>query len=164
MHGRYGHLDLSQNGKRGIAHQISKIQNPKSKILYELPISNLSLANRILPWGGGGYFRLTPLQLFTAGVNAILDKSNGYVFYIHPWEIDPDQPRVNDASASYKLRHYSNLKSTQKKLSKFIRKFQHHRFINCSRYINEKLISYDIPKKMLPETEDSIRSARKMLH
>jgi len=90
MHGRYGHLDLSQNGTRGIALQISSTQHQeplpreihdsdseayftgaKSKILYELPISNLKFAHRVFPWGGGGYFRLIPLPLFKIGVDNV---------------------------------------------------------------------------------------------
>ena len=58
MHGRYGQVDFSQNDRKGIAIQIPKIQNPKSKIFYELPISNLKLKikNLELPWGGVDIF------------------------------------------------------------------------------------------------------------
>jgi len=104
-----------------------------------LPISNLEFkinnSKFVFPWGGGGYFRLIPLPVFTAGVNSILDKYNGYVFYIHPWEIDPDQPKVNEASSFNKFRHYTNLGKTQLKLSKFIGKFQQHKFVTCSQYL-----------------------------
>ena len=156
MNSRYGHLDLSQNGTRGIAHQISSTQHQEplpreihdrdseayftgaeSKIFYELPISNIKLGNSILPWGGGGYFRLIPLPLFKIGVEFILRQENAYLFYLHPWEIDPDQPRGNDASAFYKFRHYANLSKTHSKLSKLIEDFAHCNFITCSQYLDE---------------------------
>ena len=153
MHGRYGHLDLSQNGRRGIALQIpksstpqSQIANRQSQILYELPISNLefsllsshfSIQDFILPWGGGAYFRLTPFPLFKLGVQSILKKQNAYLFYCHPWEIDPEQPRVHDASRSYKFRHYVNLNKTHSKLIKLIDNFVSCNFITCTQYLDE---------------------------
>jgi len=155
MHGRYGHLDLSQNGTTGIAFQIprtqnskSKIppgrrplraggQNQKSKIFYELPISNLKFAHQVFPWGGGGYFRLIPFTLFKIGIKFILGQENAYLFYFHPWEIDPDQPKVNDAPVFYKFRHYINLSKTHIKLSKLIENFTHCNFITCSQYLDE---------------------------
>jgi polysaccharide deacetylase family protein (PEP-CTERM system associated) len=163
MHGRYGHLDLSQNCRRGIALKItstkhqkplpreihdsdseacltgakSKIKNQKSKIFYELPISNLKFAHQVFPWGGGGYFRLIPFPLFKIGIKFILGQENAYLFYFHPWEIDPDQPKVNDAPVFYKFRHYINLSKTHIKLSKLIENFTHCNFITCSQYLDE---------------------------
>ena len=137
MHGRYGRVDLSQNGTRGIALQISKTQHPTSSILYELPISNMTLANRIFPLGGGGYFRLIPFFLFKKGVQSILKKENAYLFYTHPWEIDPEQPRVNQASAFYKFRHYVDLNRTHSKLSQFLETFDDCRFLTCYQYLQK---------------------------
>lgn len=150
MHCRYGHLDLSPNGTRGIAVQISSnkqqatsnqqqsaIVNRQSSIFFELPISNLTLGKFVLPWGGGGYFRLTPFPLFRAGVQSILKREKAYLLYFHPWEIDPDQPRVNEASPSYKFRHYYNLRKAQSKLSLFLNSFSQYRFITCSQYLKE---------------------------
>ncbi len=146
MHRRYGHLDLSQKCRRGIAYQIadprtlnpkSKIKNQKSKIFYELPISNLNLLKSVLPWGGGGYFRLIPFPLFKIGIKRILGQEKAYLFYFHPWEIDPEQPKVNQASSFYKFRHYINLSKTHIKLSKLIENFKHCNFITCSQYLNE---------------------------
>ena len=149
MHGRYGRVDLSQNGTRGIALQISKTQHPtsshyqssivnhQSSILYELPISNLKLGNRIFPLGGGGYFRLIPFSLFKKGVQSILKKENACLFYMHPWEIDPDQPKVNEASKFYKFRHYVNLSKTHSKLSNFLESFNQCHFVTCCEYLAE---------------------------
>ncbi|UCF57598.1 MAG: DUF3473 domain-containing protein [Deltaproteobacteria bacterium] len=135
MHGRYGHLDLSKNGTRGIALQISKTQGPESRILYELPISNIKLGNSILPWGGGGYFRLIPFPVFRLGVQSILKKENAYLLYLHPWEIDPEQPKVKEASKFFKFRHYINLNKTASKLSSFIEAFNQCHFATCRQYL-----------------------------
>ena len=150
MYSRYGHLDLSQNRTRGIAFPISSsrqqatsnkhrsaIVNRQSSIFFELPISNIRIGKHTLPWGGGGYFRLIPFPIFRLGVQSILREKNTYLFYIHPWEIDPDQPRVNDASVFCKIRHYLNLSKTHSKLSKFIKSFAHCNFITCSQYLDE---------------------------
>ncbi len=202
IHGRYGQVNFSQNDRKGIAIQISKIQNPwprpdsnghssadvasekllryqlypsksrsplrgvvpygtesrrrlraggqdgpKSKIFYELPISNIKLGNRTIPWGGGGYFRLIPFPLFRFGVETILKKEKAYLFYMHPWEVDPEQPRVTEASAFHKFRHYVNLKKTYSKLVKFFETFNEYSFITCHQYLEEMNI------ELLPNNE-----------
>jgi len=130
MHARYGKLDLPQNAANGLAVKLSDT-------LYEMPISNIKLGGFTLPWGGGGYFRLIPFPLFKIGTKFILGQQNAYLFYFHPWEIDPDQPKVNAASVFYKFRHYVNLSKTHSKLSKFIKDFSHCDFITCSRYLKQ---------------------------
>ena len=54
---------------------------------------------------------------------------------MHPWEIDPEQPRVTKASAFYKFRHYVNLRNTYSKLAKFLNSFNQHCFITCHQYL-----------------------------
>ena len=108
---------------------------------YELPISNLKLGNHIFPWGGGGYFRLIPFPVFKMGVQSILRKQGTYLLYLHPWELDPEQPRVKDAPAFFKFRHYINLSKTHSKLLRLIRSFQHCHFVTCSQYLST--ISYE---------------------
>jgi len=108
---------------------------------YELPISNLKLGNQVVPWGGGAYFRLIPSSLFTMGVKSILRKQGTYLLYLHPWELDPEQPRVKDAPAFFKFRHYINLSKTHSKLLRLIRSFQHCHFVTCSQYLST--ISYE---------------------
>ncbi|MDY6989604.1 MAG: DUF3473 domain-containing protein [Thermodesulfobacteriota bacterium] len=142
MHGRYGHIDLSLNGKRGIAlqiprtqDQVSNAQYPVSGILYELPISNMKLRDLILPWGGGAYFRFLPFSLFKMGVRSVLKKQEAYLFYIHPWELDPQQPRVDAAPMFCQFRHYTNLGKTVSKLSSFIEAFRDCTFATCYDYL-----------------------------
>jgi hypothetical protein len=88
-----------------------------------------------LPFGGGGYFRLMPFPMFKSGVKKILNKENAYLFYLHPWEIDPEQPRVKEASLNYKFRHYTNLGKTKAKLAGLIDAFHSCQFTTCSEYL-----------------------------
>lgn len=131
MHGRYGKVDLSSNQKKGIAIKVSDQ-------FYEIPVSNLNIGKRVFPLGGGGYFRLIPFPFFRQGIRKILKQDGTYLFYMHPWEIDPDQPRVKDASASYKFRHYSNLKKTESKLSALFENFGYASFMTCRQYLNQQ--------------------------
>jgi len=130
MNERYGWLTLSGNDKKEIAHQVSDT-------FYEFPVSNMTLWKYIIPWGGGGYFRMIPFGLFRWGVELILKKEKSYIFYIHPWEIDPDQPRVNHASRVSKFRHYLNLDKTQSRLSNLLESFSHCRFPTCHQYLQD---------------------------
>jgi polysaccharide deacetylase family protein (PEP-CTERM system associated) len=170
FHSRYGKLNIAHTKKKGIAIQFPKSSNPTNPTnatnpsnsinnFYELPISNLRLSlnsiipfnpsspknpikykDYIFPWGGGGYFRLFPFLLFKLGVRSILNKDSTYMFYIHPWEIDVDQPRVKDASAIFKFRHYVHLKKTQSKLEKLIMAFSHCSFVSCRQYLKEIVV------------------------
>ncbi len=128
-HGRYGTLDLTRTERLGSAFRIQDD-------FYEIPISNIRLMNKIFPLGGGGYFRLLPFQFFRQGVKQVLNNDNTFVFYSHPWEFDPDQPKVNEASKWFKFRHYTNLNKTENKLRLLINTFSDCRFITCSQYLD----------------------------
>lgn len=130
MNGRYGHIDVSQYFNKGYAIEISKN-------FYEIPIGNIKFGKCILPWGGGGYFRLIPFSIFKNGVKRILSREGVYLFYIHSWEIDPQQPRVKEASVLSKFRHYFNLEKTDEKMKKFISHFQRCRFQTCRQYLEK---------------------------
>ncbi len=125
---RYGRLELISNGC-GIAVRVLPS-------FFELPVSNLEIAGHIIPMGGGGYFRLMPALLFKRAVKSILEKQGSYLFYMHPWEIDPQQPRVKNLPFSYRFRHYVNLDSAASKLVDFISSFGGCRFITCKDYID----------------------------
>ncbi len=128
---RYGKIDLSQKRLNGIAIE-------HSNGFFELPISNLTFINRTLPWGGGGYFRLIPFSIFRYGVKKYIKENNAYLFYMHPWEIDNDQPIVKQASPFFKFRHYYNLKNTYLKLSKLIQAFKNSQFMTCFDYLKSQ--------------------------
>ncbi|MEZ4526358.1 MAG: DUF3473 domain-containing protein [Desulfobacterales bacterium] len=130
MHGRYGSVSLPENRKPGIAVKMAEH-------FYELPVSNLNMGKQILPWGGGGYFRLIPFPVFRQGINQIFRHEDAYLFYMHPWEIDPEQPRVKQASAFFKFRHYSNLHRTEAKLSGLFQSFADCCFMSCRQYLKE---------------------------
>lgn len=90
--------------------------------LYEVPLSLLK-AGAYLPWSGGGWFRITPYPLFRAGVRSLLGKSGLYTFYIHPWEIDPDPPKVAGLRLANRLKHYSGRRTTFGKLANLMGDF-----------------------------------------
>jgi polysaccharide deacetylase family protein (PEP-CTERM system associated) len=91
---------------------------------HEVCVSCLKLGSRGLPWGGGGYFRLIPYPVFRLGVRRILGKGTPYVFYIHPWEIDPGQPRVDGVARGYRFRHYVGLESCERRFASLLRDFR----------------------------------------
>ena len=76
---------------------------------HEICVSCVNIRNRGLPWGGGAYFRVMPYGIFRSGVRQILRSGRPYVFYIHPWEIDPRQPRPRNVTATRRFRHYVGL-------------------------------------------------------
>ena len=126
---RYGQLDLARSRRQQIALHFSEGA-------VELPISNYRFGSRVLPLGGGGYFRLLPLPLFRAGARQLLERDRAYLFYMHPWEIDPGQPRVTSASALSRFRHYVNLARTEGKLRRLVQAFSGCRFATCGDYLD----------------------------
>ena len=90
--------------------------------LIELPVTTLDLAGRRVAAGGGGFFRILPYAFSNWAVGQVNRReSRPAIFYFHPWEIDPGQPRVADASIKSKLRHYTNLEGMRPKLLKLLR-------------------------------------------
>jgi polysaccharide deacetylase family protein (PEP-CTERM system associated) len=85
---------------------------------HELPITTMRIGSRPLPWGGGGWFRLYPARLFRRGFRRAVHRAGGGMFYLHPWEVDPEQPRVEGIKRSYAFRHYVNLDQTEARLEK----------------------------------------------
>jgi polysaccharide deacetylase family protein (PEP-CTERM system associated) len=91
---------------------------------HEMCVSTLNVAGREVPWGGGAYFRVLPYRVFRGGVRRILASGAPYVFYIHPWEIDPGQPRVAGLSVVTRFRHYARLGSTERRLERLLGDFR----------------------------------------
>lgn len=88
----------------------------KSGIL-ELPQAVAPMLGRNLPAGGGGYFRLLPNAINKALIARFHSEfDHHYMFYCHPWEIDPDQPKIKNASLKSKFRHYVNLSKMEEKI------------------------------------------------
>ena len=90
--------------------------------LIELPVTTVEIGGRRLAAGGGGFFRLLPYRFSSWAIGRVnRDEARPAVFYFHPWEIDPEQPRVADAPLRSKLRHYSRLSAMRHKLLKLFR-------------------------------------------
>lgn len=92
--------------------------------LLEVPITTVRLLQRNLPAGGGGYFRLLPYPLsrwLMERVNRVDDHS--LIFYFHPWELDPGQPRPSGLSAKARFRHYLNIGRMEHRLRQLTRDF-----------------------------------------
>ena len=101
-------------------HRIEK----NGRTLWEFPPTVHRVSKINIPVAGGGYFRLYPAWLsirWLGGVNR--RHQQPFVFYIHPWELDPDQPRL-PGSVRSRFRHYQNLRSTKRKLCKLLESFQ----------------------------------------
>lgn len=93
--------------------------------LIELPVSTAMLGGRRVPAGGGGFFRVLPYGFSRWAIRQINRRERRpAVFYIHPCEIDPLQPRVGDALLKSRLRHYSNLERMAPKLRDLVRDFE----------------------------------------
>jgi polysaccharide deacetylase family protein (PEP-CTERM system associated) len=87
--------------------------------LIELPVTVADVAGRKLATGGG-FFRLLPAALTNFAIRQVTGQGHAAIFYFHPWEIDPDQPRVANAPTRSKLRHYSRLGAMAGKLRTLI--------------------------------------------
>ena len=92
--------------------------------LIELPVTTARIAGRTLAAGGGGFFRLLPYRFSRWAIERV-NRAEGRpaIFYFHPWELDPGQPRVREAPLRSRLRHYSRLGAMEGKLRRLIRAF-----------------------------------------
>ena len=92
--------------------------------IWELPGSTIRWAGANLPIGGGGYFRLLPYAWTRFGIRRLNgEERQPAIFYLHPWEIDPDQPRIPARGLS-RLRHYRNLAKTEERLTRLLGEFK----------------------------------------
>ena len=92
--------------------------------LIEIPVTTALLGSRRLAAGGGGFFRVLPYGFSRWAIAQVnREDERPAVFYFHPWEVDPRQPRVGNAGLRSKLRHYTNLDKMADKLRKLVREF-----------------------------------------
>ena len=111
-------------GIPGAAPHPGRIQSPSGQSIVEFPLSTVSVPGLRLPIAGGGYFRILPYALSKWGL-ASVNRSQGvpFVFYLHPWEIDPQQPRIAVRWKS-RFRHYTNLDRCKARLVRLLEAFQ----------------------------------------
>lgn len=96
--------------------------------MLEIPVTTVRWLGRNWPCGGGGFFRLLPYTLFKQGLRRVNRREGrATVFYFHPWEIDPGQPRVPGVSLKNRVRHYLNLERTAPRLEQLMRDFRFDR-------------------------------------
>ncbi|MGE5027801.1 MAG: XrtA system polysaccharide deacetylase [Betaproteobacteria bacterium] len=93
--------------------------------VLEIPVTTVHLFNRNLPAGGGGYFRLLPYRLSRWSIERV-NRMDGRpcIFYFHPWEIDPGQPRQNGIGLKTRFRHYLNLTRMEARLRSLLNDFE----------------------------------------
>jgi polysaccharide deacetylase family protein (PEP-CTERM system associated) len=114
-HDRYGIPDAERAPHR--------LTTPKGKSLVEWPLATASVFGARLPVAGGGYFRLLPYWVSRWGLESINRRElRPFIFYLHPWEIDPEQPRV-PASLLSRFRHYTNLGKCEERLRRLLGEF-----------------------------------------
>jgi polysaccharide deacetylase family protein (PEP-CTERM system associated) len=112
-HDRYGIPDWRRD-----VHRIDR----RAGSIWELPGSTIRVGNANLPMGGGGYFRLLPYGWTRHGIRRLNAANQPAIFYLHPWEIDPAQPRIPAGRLS-RFRHYANLDATERRLRRLVAEF-----------------------------------------
>jgi polysaccharide deacetylase family protein (PEP-CTERM system associated) len=115
-HDRYGIPDAER-----APHRMS---TPNGKFIVEWPLATAKILGFRLPVAGGGYFRLLPYWLSRWGLASINRRElRPFIFYLHPWEVDPGQPRVSASSLS-RFRHYTNLEKCEGRLRRLLGEFK----------------------------------------
>jgi polysaccharide deacetylase family protein (PEP-CTERM system associated) len=93
--------------------------------VLELPVATVRMFRANWPAGGGGYFRLLPYTVSRWSIRHINNvDGRPAMFYFHPWELDPDQPRVQGPGAKSRFRHYLNLKRTEPRMRRLLADFR----------------------------------------
>jgi polysaccharide deacetylase family protein (PEP-CTERM system associated) len=92
--------------------------------IFEVPPATLRVGGVNLPAGGGAYFRLLPYALTRVAFRKAEQRGVAATFYIHPWELDPEQPRLRGLPRTTRLRHYGGLERTVPRLERLLSEFQ----------------------------------------
>ena len=125
----------------------------------QFPGTALQLGPLRLPISGGGYFRLYPFRFSRFCLARYSRQSNRpFVFYIHPWEVDPDQPRLPGRFLS-RFRHYQNLSTTEHKLNALLPRFRFSTMTDSLASISESRREHSLDENLYPHA-GSMSSAR----
>ena len=122
-HDRYGIPDA-----RTVPH---RLETPGGKTIVEYPLTAVPILGVNLPVAGGGYFRLFPYGVTRWGLRRVRAEGRSLVFYLHPWVVDPGQPRVEGARRRSRFRHYLNLDRTLPRLHRLLQDFQFGTMRDC---------------------------------
>jgi polysaccharide deacetylase family protein (PEP-CTERM system associated) len=114
-HDRYGIPDASLYPHR--------MKTPNGSWLVEFPLSTAQIFGLRLPVAGGGYFRLYSYAITKAGLNQVNRRQKPFIFYLHPWEIDTEQPKIS-AGWKSRFRHYNNLHKCEHRLERLMNDFK----------------------------------------
>jgi hypothetical protein len=102
---------------------VHTLKTPAGRDIVEVPIASARYFNFNMPVGGGAYLRILPYAILKSGLRRINREGQPFVFYIHPWELDPQHPKIN-LPFRISATHYFNLKSTTRKLKKLFSDFR----------------------------------------
>ncbi len=114
-HDRYGIPDFPRGPVR--------LRERAGRSLWEFPMTTWRLLGRNVPVSGGGWLRALPPAVVQHGLRAVNAEGLPAMLYLHPWEVDPGQPRVRAAPLRARLRHYLNLERTLPRLDALLRRF-----------------------------------------
>ncbi len=109
-------------GFAGVNPDVHYIERPGGRLL-EIPMTTTIVAGVRLPAAGGGWFRQLPYALTRSGFRRCERLGNPGMFYIHPWELDPDQPRI-PVPVLQRIRHYRGLRRMESRLERLLREFR----------------------------------------
>jgi len=110
-------------GLPGAKPEPNVLTAPSGRTLVEFPMSAARFFGVQVPVCGGGYFRILPYWLTRAGLRQINEQhGRPFSFYLHPWEVDPEQPRIRVGAFS-RFRHYTNLGRTESRLRRVLSEF-----------------------------------------
>ncbi len=125
--------------------------------LVELPVATAMLGGRRVAAGGGGFFRVLPYGFSRWAIRQInLRENRPAIFYFHPWEIDPDQPRVPNAPMRSRLRHYTGLHQMAAKLGELVHEFSWGRIDVIARREALRAGELPVPSPEPDETADAV--------
>ena len=111
------------------------VKKDSKSLLKEFPLTVVDLFGKRIPAAGGGYFRLYPNFLIRRNIRIANSEQRPTIVYLHPWEFDPDQPRIKGAGRGNTFRHYVNLHRTHGKLEMMLKRFQ---FCSFAEYMGQK--------------------------
>jgi polysaccharide deacetylase family protein (PEP-CTERM system associated) len=132
-HDRYGIPDAKEDPHT--------LQTPIGNSIVEFPLSTAKIFGYKMPVAGGGYFRLYPYSFTKMGLSKLNSDNRPFIFYLHPWEIDPKQPRIKTNLLS-RFRHYNNLDKCEARLEMLLKDFEFDTVLEVLK--DQKLITHSL--------------------